>query len=119
MTPRFKSLWQEPWPYAEYEGVGLRFDGLPNDKDAFIAFLMEYSCHPSAGARIYARIDRAGHDLLTVMSRLDFDAIAIGLKELGVTMSIIAPMPDWTPRFSNGAYPSDFVPPHMRQRKQV
>jgi len=112
MRPNFDELYSGEWPYHLSDGVGLRFDGLPRDKDEFIEYLMDYSCYPNAGARIYARIQKNGFDLLTVMSFLPFNEIAKGLAKLGVRMPIIAPMPGWTQKYNDGPYPSDFIPPH-------
>jgi hypothetical protein len=117
--PDFDSLHSGPWPHHPSDGVGMRFEGLPNDKDGFIEFLMDFSCGPSAGKRIYSRISEFGYDMLTVMSLLPFDEIAVGLKKFGVTMSIIPPQAGWKPRFHNDdPFPESFVPPHMRKKKK-
>jgi hypothetical protein len=93
-------------------GVGLRFEGLPNNHDKFIEYLMDYSCNPMAGERIYSRIKTVGYDMLTVMSALPFDEIAVGLKELfGVKMTVIPPMEGWVGHKYNDSYPDSFVPP--------
>lgn len=113
---RFSTLYTGVWPYPEHEGVGLRLEGLPTDRDGWIAEMMDYSCHPDAGARIYARIEKNGFDLLTVMAALDFDQIAVVMQRYGVQMSIIPPEPGWTERFTNvGSYPATFIPPHVRK----
>lgn len=112
MRPDFDDLYFGEWPYNSTDGVGLKLEGLPRDRDQFIAFLMDYSCHPAAGARIYARIQKNGFDLLTVMSHLPFNEIARGLLKFGVRMSIIAPELNWTQKYDDGPYPIDFVPPH-------
>lgn len=119
MRPRFSTLFDGEWPYHPTEGVGLLMQGLPNDRSAFIAYLMEFSCHPKAGARIYDRIMYNGYDKLTVMASLNFDAIAQGLKNFGVQLSIIAPQPGWTQLYQDGAYPVDFVPPHVCLTEEV
>jgi hypothetical protein len=114
--PKFDSLHSGAWPYDPHVGVGVRLDGLPNDKDGFVQFLMDFSCHPKASERIYSRISAVGHDMLTVMSLLPFDEIADGLKKFGVRMSIIPPMEGWKHKYEDGPYPEDFVPPHMRKK---
>lgn len=92
--PKFDSIYKGPWTYHSGEGVGMRFDGLPKDRAAFIEYLKDFSCHPKAGARIYARIETNGFTMVTVMSHLPFDEIALGLKRLGVTMTIVPPLED-------------------------
>lgn len=115
--PQFDSLHSDAWHYESTAGVGMRFEGIPSDKEAFIEYLMDFSCHPKAGARIYSRIAANGYDMLTVMSRLPFNEIAIGLKKFGVSMSIIPPMKDWKHLYDDGDYPVDFVIPHMRKKR--
>lgn len=110
--PRFGSLYSGPWPYEDSMGVGLRLEGLPTNREKFIEYLMDYSCNPMAGERIYSRISAVGYDMLTVMSALPFDEIAVGLKELfGVKMSIIPPQEGWTHKYADGPYPDSFVIP--------
>ncbi len=110
--PDFNSLHSGPWPYGQAAGVGLRLEGLPNNREKFIEYLMEYSCAATAGERIYSRISAVGYDLLTVMNHLPFDEIAVGLKELfGVKMSIIPPMEGWVGHKYNDSNPDSFVPP--------
>jgi len=117
--PKFDSLYSGPWPYDSSMGVGMRFDGLPNDKEAFIEYLMDFSCHPKAGERIYSRIGCNGFDMVTVMSNLPFNEIANGLKRFGVSMSIIPPLEGaGIPKPEDGPYPESFVPPHLRNTKK-
>lgn len=112
--PAFNSLWKGDWPYKDWEGVGLHLIGVPNDEYKFIACMMGYSCHPSAGKRIVDRLKQHGEDRLTVMSRLNFDEIAIRMKEFGITMTIIPPQPGWEPRFPKEPWPSDYIKELMK-----
>lgn len=113
--PKFDTLYKGPWTHWYGAGVGLRLEGMPTDCEAFIEHLMDYSCHPSATRRICDRIAANGFDLLTVMSALDFDEIAVVMRSHGVTMTIIDPQPDWEQRFHDGDFPSTFIPVHMRE----
>lgn len=115
--PKFDSLYSGEWPYESMDGVGMYFEGIPNDRDKFIETLMDYACHPKASARIYSRIREHGFDRLTVMFNLPFDEIAVVLKGFGVTMKIIPPLEGWKHRHEDGPYPASFIPPHMRRRR--
>jgi len=99
--PDFGDLYDGDWPHASEYGVGLRLDGLPKSKDGFIRLLMEYSCHPAAGERIYNRIEANGFDLLTVMARLPFIILADRLSIVGVKLSVIEPDLNWMKRFDD------------------
>ncbi len=112
--PKFNSIYTGPWPHDSSEGVGLKVSGRVTDEAAFVAFVMDFGCHPKAAARILQRMAEQGHDKLTVQSSLDFDAIARGLAALGVMLEIIEPQPNWHQRFDDGEWPKAFVPPHMR-----
>lgn len=115
-SPKFGFLYSGIWPYEEFMGVGMLFEGIPNDKDKdkFIEWMMDYSCHPKAGERIYNRLCTIGYDKLTVMFSLPFDEIAIGLRIFGVKLSIIPPLEGWKHLYEDGDYPEDFIPTHLR-----
>lgn len=114
MRPKFDSIYNGSWIFDFNDGVGLLLIGVPNDDQKFINDLMDFSCHPKAGQRIIDRLKENGSDRLTVMSRLDFDAVYIVMKNNGVEMKIINPQIGWESKYQDGDYPKAFILPHMR-----
>lgn len=112
---KFGFLYSGNWTYELFMGVGMLFEGIPNDKGKFIEYMMDYSCHPKAGERIYNRLCSFGYDKLTVMSGLPFEEIAIGLRVFGVKLSIIPPLEGWKHLYTDGEFPEGFIPPHLRK----
>ncbi len=91
-------------------GVGLRLDNYPNDEEKFYWIVAQEGCHPKAAKRILDRIRLNGHDLLTVMSRLNFDWIIQQLFEVGVVATFIEPLENWSDKFKDGQWPIEAVP---------
>ena len=100
-------------------GVGLRFDGYPTDEKRFYWITAQEGCHPKAAKRILDRIRLNGYDLLTVMSRLNFDWITDTLSEIGVKVTIIEPLENWTHKYEDGAWPKEVMNGiiHISERK--
>lgn len=90
-------------------GVGLRFDNYPNDEDKFYWIMAKESCHPKAAKRILDRINLNGYDLLTVMSRLNFNWIISELAEIGVIVTIIEPLENWSDKYDDGPWPEEIM----------
>lgn len=90
-------------------GVGMRFDNYPNDVDTFNWILAKEGCHPSAAKRILKRIKLNGYDLLTVMSRLNFDIIVKALGNIGVRVTFIDPQEGWSNKFKDGTWPKELL----------
>ena len=101
----------------ESEGVGLRLDGYPNDIEQFNWILAKEGCHPKAAKRILERIDINGSDLLTVMSRLNFDYIIDELGKIGVQVSFIIPLKGWRDKYEDGAWPDELMNKIFKERR--
>lgn len=82
-------------------GVGIRFDGYPNDVIKFKWILAKESCHPKAADRILNRITKNGYDLMTIMNGVKFDWVKSELEKVGVMMSFIPPMENWENKYND------------------
>ncbi len=89
--PKFDKLYKGEWPYEEYLGVGLSFEGCPTDYKAFLDLLMGESCNPISSRRILNILENGGKKYVTVMARLNFNYIWEELNKLGVKMEITPP----------------------------
>jgi hypothetical protein len=98
-------------------GVGLRFEGYPSDLKRYYFILAEEGCHPKAGERILNRINNNGFDLLTVQDSLNFDWIKDNLFKIGVRMTIIEPLEDWSLKYENGPWTQEMLPERFRDKK--
>jgi hypothetical protein len=118
MIPRLGTLWNGKWTYSQFDGVGLRFEGLPTDVDAFVLILASYGCHPKATERILNRLRSRGYDELTVMSHLDFISLAQDMNKLSVAFSIIPPLENWTEKYEDGAFEKDILDKAFRLHEE-
>lgn len=91
------------------EGIGLRLDNYPNNEEKFNWIVAKEGCHPKAAKRILDRIRINGYDLLTVMSRLNFDLIVKELAEVGVIVTFIDPLKNWSDKFEDGVWPEELL----------
>lgn len=89
--PKFDEIYQGEWDYPDYLGVGLSFEGVPNDYKLFLDLLMDVSCNPISARRILDILERNEIKYVTVMAALDFNRIGHELAELGVVMKITPP----------------------------
>lgn len=89
--PKFDSIFSGPWPFEKARGVGLRFDGKPSNAAAFLTVLAEYGCPRDIAYRVTEDLCGFGVRRTTVLAHLDFDALAVELKPLGVTLEIVPP----------------------------
>jgi hypothetical protein len=105
-------------PYKP-EGVGLRLEGYPTDVEKFYWIVAQEGCHPKAAKRILDRIILNGYDLLSVMSRLNFDWIVSSLAEVGVVVTFIDVLPGWTQKYKDGEWPQEALPERFRDLKRV
>lgn len=111
----------QPPPIKEMykpEGVGLRLDGYPKDLEQFNWILAKEGCHPKAANRILKRIILNGFDLLTVMSRLNFDWIVDELGKIGVTVTFIKPLSGWSDKYDDGEWPKELMNKIFENRKK-
>jgi len=88
---KFEDFYQGEWPYPESMGVGLSFEGIPNDYQVFLDILMNASCNPVSSRRILTILEKNEIKYVTVMSLLDFNSIGHDLAEIGVVMKIVPP----------------------------
>lgn len=102
-----------------HTGVGLKLSNYPNNEEKFYWIVAQESCHPKAAKRILDRIRINGYDLLTVMSRLNFDWIIEQLAEVGVTVTFIEPQPNWTHKFEDGDWPKEALPERFRRQTKI
>ena len=49
------------------------------------------------------------------MSRLNFDWIIEQLSQIGVNVTIIEPLENWTHRFEDGVWPQESLPERFRR----
>jgi hypothetical protein len=117
--PRLKGLWEGEWPYRPGDGVGMRFEGFPSDVEQFRYILAGEGCHPNAAERILSRITQHGYDLLTVMSRLNFDWIHRELAKIDVKMTIIPPQVGWEEKYQDGPWPTDILKKAMAHAELI
>lgn len=90
--PIFDQYFQGDWPYQQYEGVGLKFSGYPNNIEAFFDLLHQQSCNPVATRRILNELKYNGIKYTTLMSHLNFNYIGDKLAGIGVKMQIVPPV---------------------------
>lgn len=90
-------------------GVGMRFENYPNNIETFNWILAKEGCHPNAAKRILSRIRLNGYDLLTVMSRLNFNIIVKELGDIGVRVIFIDPQEGWRDNYKDGAWPEELL----------
>lgn len=88
---KFEDFYQGEWDYPECMGVGLSFEGVPNDYKLFLDLLMDVSCNPVSARRILDILERNEVKYVTVMAALDFNRIGHSLAKLGVVMKITPP----------------------------
>ena len=88
---KFEDFHQGEWPYPLDMGVGLSFEGIPNDYQIFLDILMNASCNPVSSRRILDILERNEIKYVTVMSLLDFNSIGHALAGIGVVMKIVPP----------------------------
>lgn len=81
--PKFDEIYQGEWDYPDYLGVGLSFEGVPNDYKLFLDLLMDVSCNPISARRILDILERNEIKYVTVMAALDFNRIGHELAKLG------------------------------------
>ena len=87
----------------------MRLDNYPNDIEKFKWIVAKEGCHPKAANRILDRISINGYDLLTVMSRLNFEVLVKELSVVGVVVTFIEPLKGWTDKYKDGAWPEDLL----------
>jgi hypothetical protein len=90
-------------------GQGLRFEGIPSDIEEFNWILAQSGCHPKAAERILTRLKQKGYDLLTVSDSLNFKWITMQLDTLGVRMTFIDPLENWSHEFNDGTWPEEVL----------
>ncbi len=95
-------------------GIGLKIENYPSDEKKFYWIVAQEGCHPKAAKRILERISLNGYDLLTVMSRLNFDWIFKELEAIGVSVSFIEPLENWTDKFNDGKWPKEALPDRFK-----
>lgn len=98
---KFEDFYQGEWPYPLNMGVGLSFEGIPNDYQIFLDILMNASCNPVSARRILDILERNEIKYVTVMALLDFNSIGHALKEIGVVMKIVPPFEYENPNSPN------------------
>lgn len=113
-----KNMYRPDGRNIHKDGVGLRFDGYPNDIERFNWVLAKEGCHPNATNRILSRITLNGYDLLTVMSLLNFDWIINELAKIGVTVTFITPLKGWKGTFEDGDWPKELMDKILKNRHQ-
>lgn len=86
------------------EGSGIKLTGYPTDFKKFYRILMGESCHPKAVTRILGRIKLNGSDMLTVRAELNFAFLKMSLEKIGVEMTFIPPLEDWTDKYEDGKW---------------
>lgn len=89
--PRFDTLWPGPWDIPPARGVGIRLNGKPSDPSKLIAILNGHSCPHDVSWQIAAVLQSGQEKVTTVMAHLNFDALAIQLRAVGVKLEIVEP----------------------------
>lgn len=107
--PNFDDYYQDEWSFDQSMGVGLLFEGVPNNYNKFLDFLMSFSCNPVSSRRILNILEKGDKKFVTVMSSLNFNEIGHGLKELGVTMKVVAPFEYEEPEYPSISEQIDFA----------
>lgn len=107
--PDFDDYFQKEWVFPQSIGVGLLFEGVPNDYNKFLDFLMSFSCNPVSSRRILDILEKGEKKFVTVMAHLKFNEIGDGLKELGVSMKIVPPFEYEDPEFPSISEEIDFA----------
>lgn len=89
--PKFDSIYSEPWEWDANAGVGIHMIGVPRDRGAFWGAITLAGCPLDLAHRLADTMFAQGEHKTTVLSNLDFDLLALNLKECGVTLEIVAP----------------------------
>lgn len=88
---RFDLIYFDEWKYCFWDGVGLKFEGIPYNEKEFVEYLQDQSCNPVMSHIICDELIDKGIRYCTVMSHLNFNKIHYDLLKMGVKMSIVKP----------------------------
>jgi hypothetical protein len=92
--PRFNRIYSGEWPYSSRECVGIRMVlGNHFDEKEFRGVLNAFECPEFLHNAMVDDMRREGFRECTVRAHIDFNILAIRLRNAGVTLSIIPPMP--------------------------
>jgi hypothetical protein len=91
--PRFKTLYTGEWPYGPRDCVGLRMEGAPRSDTLFVGIITtRYKAPEAVAQRILADLKAHGTRDTTVRAHLNFDALNVDLRKIGVKLRIIPPV---------------------------
>ena len=91
--PKFGALFTGEWPYEYWQGVGLHLRGShATDFISFRSVMIGFSCPVDVAFRLAETMQRSHEIKTTVMSHLDFNALARLLAVCGVDIKIIPPV---------------------------